>query len=366
MYLEALGLESVDQLPEGLGTPPPDDPQIFSGHVDIFLQSLISQVCQEYNRYVDSPHSSPQPPVLDHLLPTSSSRRRRHCRSNPQAATAHHARPLDPLPGRDLLLTSAHLSGIHVYPAQLLRLYLEHETHLWELVSWGKNFDFAEHPIPAGIDTFVAIWNEDTHSLYGFSSVDPNSGAIILTTRPPPPAELLYPTLLREEKLEDRFKLSREERQLLERLKADAAMRESGRIEKSHRQYEGREARRKSKAHLGAHSSAMRKVASALATTLDLQNQAGLDLGFEAGSPSNAGSPGGTSASLNSSTSRTSRPKPLTRAGRTRPWNSTPTLPRATRTLPKHGRPAPAPARSSRRAYVAPASCATTLLSFRT
>ncbi|TBU21334.1 hypothetical protein BD311DRAFT_678653 [Dichomitus squalens] len=36
----------------------------------------------------------------------------------------------------------------------------------------------------------------------------------------------------------------------------------------------------------------MRKVASALATTLDLQNQAGLDLGFEAGSPSNAGSPG--------------------------------------------------------------------------
>ncbi|TBU40369.1 hypothetical protein BD309DRAFT_982490 [Dichomitus squalens] len=96
----------------------------------------------------------------------------------------------------------------------------------------------------------------------------------------------------RENRNEDRFKLSREERQLLERLKADAAMRESGRVEKSRRQYEGREARRKSKARLGAHSSAMRKVASALATTLDLQNQAGLDLGYEAGSPSNAGSPG--------------------------------------------------------------------------
>ncbi|TBU36990.1 hypothetical protein BD309DRAFT_1023906 [Dichomitus squalens] len=282
MYLEALGLESVNQLPKGSGTPPPDDPQIFSGHVDVFLQNLISQVCQEYN--------SPLFSIIRHLPvpPVDADTATLTHKSPPLAMHVHSTL----CPGGDLLLTSAHLSGIHVYPAQLLRLYLEHETHLRELVSGGKSFDFTEHPIPAGIDTFVAIWNEDAHSLYGFSSVDPNSGGIVLTARPPLPAELLYPTLLREEKLEDRFKLSCEERQLLERLKADASMRESGHVEKSRHQYEGREARRKSKARLGAHSSAMRKVASALATTLDLQNQAGLDLGFEVGSPSNACSPG--------------------------------------------------------------------------
>ncbi|TBU21713.1 hypothetical protein BD311DRAFT_743422 [Dichomitus squalens] len=296
-------------------------------------------------------------------------------------------------PGGDLLLTSAYFSGIHVYPAQLLHLYLEHETHLRELVRGDKGFNFTGRPIPAGIDTFVAIWNKDEHCLYGFSTEEreregiykaeggrrcgqrglarygtdvpgnrtkgrkgrggteaqtyqqdvaarrhrlvPNdtlrqsarnldadvrlhvanivvllekgavwsagglgggnggfrgvvgaerkagrgchgryaergrdTSAIVLTTRPPPPAELLYPTLLCEEKMEDRFKLSREERQLLERLKADT---------------------------LCASPAALRNpatIASALATTIDLRNQAGLNLGSEAGSPSNAGSLG--------------------------------------------------------------------------
>ena len=81
-------------------------------------------------------------------------------------------------PNGDLLLTSMYLPGIHAYPMHLLRMYLEHENHLRELTKDGKTFDFEARPIPAGIDTFVSIWSEDTHCLYGFSALDPSSGVI--------------------------------------------------------------------------------------------------------------------------------------------------------------------------------------------
>ena len=194
-------------------------------------------------------------------------------------------------PNGDLLLTSVYLPGIHAYPAELLRMYLEHEAHLRELLKGGKNFDFAERPVPAGIDTFVSIWNEDPHCLYGFSTVDPNLGTITPSERPPPPAELLYPALLRKEAERDLFKLTLEERSLLERLKIDAAMRQADHSSKSRRSYESREARRQGKARAGMLSPAMRKVTAAVASSLELRHQEGLLGASRPGTPSNRGSP---------------------------------------------------------------------------
>ena len=194
-------------------------------------------------------------------------------------------------PNGDLLLTSMYLPGIHVYPAELLRLYLEHEKHLRELIKSGKNFDFAERPIPAGADAFVSIWNEDPHSLYGFSAVDSSLGTITPSERPPPPAELLYPALLRKENEKELFRLAHEDRVLLEKLKVDAALRQADRSSKSRRSYETREARRQGKARSGMLTPAMRKVTAAVASSLTLRQQEGLHGSPGASAPSAPGSP---------------------------------------------------------------------------
>lgn len=194
-------------------------------------------------------------------------------------------------PNGDLLLTSMYLPGIHAYPMHLLRMYLEHENHLRELTKGGKTFDFEARPIPAGIDTFVSIWSEDTHCLYGFSALDPSSGVISPAERPPPPAELLYPALLREEAERNLLKVAREDRILLERLKSDAALRESERAARSRRSYESREARRQGKARAGMITPAMRKVTAAVANSLDLRHQGGSLHTTAHGAPSGPSSP---------------------------------------------------------------------------
>ena len=194
-------------------------------------------------------------------------------------------------PNGDLLLTSVFLPCIHVYPAELLRMYLEHETHLRELIKAGKNFDLTERPIPAGVGEFVSIWNEDPHSLYGFSAVDPSLGTITPSERPPPPAELLYPALLRKESEKDLFRLAHEDRVLLEKLKVDAALRQADRSSKSRRSYESREARRQGKARAGMLTPAMRKVTAAVASSLNLRQQESLPSSSGVSAPSTPGSP---------------------------------------------------------------------------
>ena len=51
-------------------------------------------------------------------------------------------------PNGDLLLTSMFLPCIHIYPAELLRMYLEHENHLRELVKAGTREMFTGAPLP--------------------------------------------------------------------------------------------------------------------------------------------------------------------------------------------------------------------------
>ncbi|KAI1782963.1 hypothetical protein LXA43DRAFT_1068101 [Ganoderma leucocontextum] len=165
------------------------------------------------------------------------------------------------------LVSSVYRSETLSYESHTLKSYVEFDDLLRTIQKEGKAFEISTQPIPGGFIEFQAIFEEDEHGKFGFAAVDPVTGLITPGPRPPPPRELIIPSLLHNVSDEDLYKLSCEERELLNQLLADAAERESHRMRVSKRKFQGHESRRNVKSREEKFALDMKKVASAVNTT---------------------------------------------------------------------------------------------------
>ncbi|PIL25631.1 hypothetical protein GSI_11380 [Ganoderma sinense ZZ0214-1] len=231
-YLEALGVDSIASLPEGTRQPP-DDPQLFSGCIDLFARTITGRSML----LLILIHFPKITALLTLLLA------RVHAAIT--AVTLVRTPPFRPvmppihihgtlLPSGSFLISSIFRPETLSYDAHMLRSYLDFNDLLRTLKDEDKDkpFPVSTQPIPGRYCEFQALFDEDERCQYGFALVDPVTGLITRGSRPPPPRKHLIPSLLEDTPTDaaDPYKFSRDERVLFNQLQTDAAERESHRL----------------------------------------------------------------------------------------------------------------------------------------
>ncbi|KAI1784107.1 hypothetical protein LXA43DRAFT_1067075 [Ganoderma leucocontextum] len=166
----------------------------------------------------------------------------------------------------DYLLLTPFAQATSVYDPHQLAKYLDVEDLARDAVAKGQPLDMAKVPIPGGLTSFTAAWNEDQFCRYGMSGINLADGVITVDPRPPPPRELLIPTLARQMDEEDPHKLSLEERKLFAHMQKASAKREVLRTNLSSKKHEERVTNRNKKARAAVYEKGMQNLANVVRT----------------------------------------------------------------------------------------------------
>ncbi|OBZ70684.1 Transposon Ty3-I Gag-Pol polyprotein [Grifola frondosa] len=201
-YFEALGIESVAQLPDGVGQPP-DDPQIFLGGLEV---SNVKAGCvrgiKAHPRHRYKQRKLHSRPILPHpnptLFPSNSTPPLAYSADLPiTSLLGIHPEPLlltimaeninlsrtDKL---DVVLTRPGLRHRHVFNLDQVHLFCNFDQLLRT-----RRFNRGTDIVPGGYESFAALWNEDIFCPYRFCTFDTVSGASVVLGEPVPTSYLI-------------------------------------------------------------------------------------------------------------------------------------------------------------------------------
>lgn len=187
-YLSAQGVKTIKDLPEGVGPPPSDDPQVYLGAIGIWATSDYT-----YKTLEDALETAEQPrsPVPPSCFSACFAR---------AASGCHICHP--PLPPRTMPIANKFFRFLDDGSYELSDAYAElvysfTRTAVAGYVTFDRILRLGEFSdtvrVPGGYDDWCSLFNADDDCDFGFTTFDHATRNVVLRGRVVPEDELLPP-----------------------------------------------------------------------------------------------------------------------------------------------------------------------------
>lgn len=174
-YLEAMGADHISALRVGTSNPPKDDPQVFSGSLEIGCRAPIKcldVLAELYREFSTHSYSNPTP-TLFHSSSFVSLPIPTHALTMSANLTMNSA--IRRLNDNSIVLSDPLTLHSFVIPPDLLRLYGEHDRRLR-----NGSFNPNATTVPIGYDLFSRLWDQDENCPYAFSTYSSGNGSVTI------------------------------------------------------------------------------------------------------------------------------------------------------------------------------------------